>query len=56
MAVNVTLLHLLLSAVLQCQHLLSIDISCLRGAQQHTHHLPLLWSMDGTDRQMDITR
>jgi len=31
---------------------LSIDISCLLGAQQQTHRT-LLLSIDGTDRRMD---
>jgi len=35
------------------RRLLSIDISCLRGAQQQTRHTPLLLSIDGTDRQTD---
>jgi len=33
--------------------LLSIDMSCLRGAQQQTHRTPLLQPNDGTDRQTD---
>jgi len=40
--------------LLGAQHLqLSIDISCLHGTQQQTHHMLLLWSTDGTGRWMD---
>jgi len=35
------------------RRLLSIDISCPRGAQQQTRRTPLLLSNDGTDRRMD---
>jgi len=36
------------------RHLLSIDISCLRGAQQQTRRTPrLLLSIDGTDRRTE---
>ena len=30
-----------------------IDVSYLPGAQQQTHCVLLLWSIDGTDRQTD---
>jgi len=54
--------HLLLSAVLRrcctccCgarRRRVSIDISCLRGAQQQTRRTPKLLSNDGTDRRTD---
>ena len=66
--VNVTLAHLLLSAVLQAPLLLStgacswyttlrrqlsIDISCPQDAQQQTRRPPLLLPIDGTDRRSD---
>ena len=35
------------------RHLLSIDISCLYGAQQQTRRTPLLLLIDGTDRRTD---
>jgi len=35
------------------RHLLSIDISCLYGAQQQTLRTPLLLLIDGTDRRTD---
>jgi len=36
------------------RRVLSIDISCLRGAQQQTRRTPrLLLSIDGTDRRTD---
>ena len=36
-----------------CSTWLSIDISCPRGAQQQTHRLPSLLTIDGTDRRTD---
>jgi len=36
--------------------LLSIDISCRRGAQQQTRRMLLLLSIDGIDRQTDRRR
>jgi len=33
---------------------LSIDVSCLQGAQQQTRRPPLLLSMNGTDRRTDV--
>jgi len=35
---------------------LSIDISCLQGAQQQTRQPPLLLSIDGIDRRTDAIR
>jgi len=32
---------------------LSIDISCLHGAQQQTRRTPRLWSNDTADRRTD---
>ena len=51
-------LHLLLSAVLwrRCcwaPGALLIDISCPHSAQLQTRRMLLLWSNDGTDREMD---
>jgi len=33
--------------------LLSVDISCLQGAQQQIHRPPFLLSINGTERRMD---
>jgi len=40
-------------AAAERRRLLSVDISCPRGAQQQTRRTPLLLSIDGTDRRMD---
>jgi len=35
------------------RRLLSIDMSCPRGTQQQTRHIPSLLLIDGTDRRME---
>jgi len=32
---------------------LSIDIFCLHGAQQQTHHMQWMWSNDGPDKRTE---